>query len=387
MRDRLLPPATGLLARLTNPLNVTLLTSQILCTRPLWEDHLDVAASRRIFSVFYTASTEVARGNDISSENLARGLQPALQIEDWIKALVQGADEKSPRWRHVLLLGSVLLGLEGQDRQVLPHQIRRRLESALVRATNFALQEGPSAELVGINSIIFVLNHTFHLLSDFERSQIHYNELLHYLINATFFSSEGLQNSCFLGVGDKDILEVPGQKFGWHSNTPSFRLVEQILSRPLLSSFGPLSRLIAHAIENVDKPLLVLAALENLLMFSKATHVQWRQSKLSEIDKSEEAQFLDEETVSQTLPRLWQILRMALFAQVIILRAVMGRLMGDSILSSRTSMLFNFSFWDMRLQNQTLPKSLLRAFISFAICTSSLPALAKRLHHNITLSV
>lgn len=315
-------------------MNVTLLGSQLLCSRALWADDLDLAACRQIFSVFYTAATEVTS----EESTLGTGIKHGLSVEDWVKATVQGADEKSPRWRHVLLIGSILLGIEGQNRRVLSTLMRHRLESALVRATNLALHENVSKNGVEVYSIIFVLNHTFHLLSDFERAQIQYNDLLPALLNATFFSKEGLQNAYFVGAIDRDILEVPDQKFGWHPDTPSFRLIDQILSRPLLFPFGPLSRLIAHAVKNVDNPSLVLATLEDLLTFSKVIQVQWRQNKLSEIDKSEEVRFLDEQTITQTLPKLWQILQMTLFAHVIILRAVIGRLLGDPVLSSNTSL-------------------------------------------------
>lgn len=346
MPNRLLPPSTGLLAQLTNPLNVTLLGSHLLSTHALWSSHLDLTFCRQIFSVFYTAAIEVAKRDGASTSGSVYGGHNALGPDEWAKAAVQGADEKSPRWRHVLLIGAVLLGFEGRDRRTLATRIRHRLESALVMAANLVLEERRTGDQIGIYSTIFVLNNTFHLLSDYERARMKHNHLLSALISATFFSNEGLQNSFFLGLTDSDVLEVEGKKFGWHSDTPSFQLVEQIPTKPLLSSFGPLSRLIAHAVENVDAPSLVLAVLEDLLTFSKATHVQWRQNKLSEIDVSDERQLLDEETISQSLSKLWRVLRMTLFAHVIILRAILGRLLADPFLSSNSSM---FSYHNSNL--------------------------------------
>jgi hypothetical protein len=35
-----------------------------------------------------------------------------LRYEAWVKAVAEGADDKSPRWRHTLLLGGILMGFE-----------------------------------------------------------------------------------------------------------------------------------------------------------------------------------------------------------------------------------------------------------------------------------
>jgi len=65
---------------------------------------------------------------------------------------------------------------------------------------------------------------------------------------------------------------------------------------------------------------------------------QWRQNKLSEIDVSEEAEYLASEATEGTLPQLWKLLKSALFGTVIVLRAVVGRILNDPVLAADTCM-------------------------------------------------
>ena len=257
-----------------------------------------------------------------------------------MKAVVKGADENSPRWRHSLLLGGILLGFEGQDRQGLPANIKTKLESALVKATLLGLKgRHPEDKLAGYCTTM-VLNHSFELLSDFERSQIDYDLLLPILVEGTVFSPEGLEGGYFLGTIDRDIKEVSGKKFSWSAQSPTHLHVRNILSKSLMASLGPLSRLIAHSIENVRDPDLVSTVVDSLADYARTLTVQWLQNKLSEIDVSEEAEFLDEESRKTTLPVLWRLLRTSMFSFVIILRAVLGRTLNDPVLAAGRSELY-----------------------------------------------
>jgi hypothetical protein len=97
---------------------------------------------------------------------------------------------------------------------------------------------------------------------------------------------------------------------------------------------GPLSRLIAHAAENVKDPMLIQTMMDDLSSFSRALTTQWRQIRLSQIDPAEESAFFEEEALNKTLPLLWKLLKAALFATTIILRGVFTRTIGDSTLAS-----------------------------------------------------
>ncbi|KUL89928.1 hypothetical protein ZTR_02859 [Talaromyces verruculosus] len=330
----LLPTSTSFLAMLTNHLNVTLLSSQLLSSPAIWDHRVDLHTCRRILSVFNTAAIGILQ-NEASDEPRAPYTKRGLDREAWVKAVINGADEKSPRWRHVLLLGGVLLGFEGQNRQGLSHSLRSKVERALVRATGLALEENISLDGIGGYAITMVLNYTFELLSDWHRSQINYDRVLPIMIQATFFSNEGLGSAYFVGAIDREIVEGRvSKKFGWAATSATYQNVQEISSRPLIASLGPLSRLIAHAMENVTDPNIVSDGMSSINDFVRTLLVQWRQNKLSEVDPSEEAEFLDADSLKSTIPDLLRLLRSIMFSAVIILRAVLGRVLNDRVLAA-----------------------------------------------------
>lgn len=130
------------------------------------------------------------------------------------------------------------------------------------------------------------------------------------------------------------MKQVAGTKFNWPAKSASFLQLQKLASKPIIASMGPLSRLVAHAIENVRNPLLAVEVRDHLLSFTNVLLQRWQRNKLSEIDSSEEATFLTPDTLRITFPVLWQILKTAMFAIVVILRAVIGRTLIDPVLSS-----------------------------------------------------
>lgn len=366
MMISLLPTATTFLAVLTNHLNVTLLSSQLLSSPAIWDHQIDLHTCRRVLSVFNTAAIGILQ-NESSEDPRAPYARRGLSRDAWVKAVINGADEKSPRWRHVLLLGGVLLGFESQNRQGLSRNLRRKVESALVRATNLALQENPALDGFGGYAITMVLNYTFELLSDLHRDQIHYDQLLPRMIHVMFFSSEeGLGSAYFLGAVDREIVEARvSKKFVWSPTSTTYKNVKDISSRPLIASLGPLSRLIAHAMENVKDPDIVAGAMTSLNDFVRTLLVQWRQNKLSEVDPSEETEFLDAESLKVTIPDLWKLLRPIMFSAVIILRAVLGRVLNDRTLATGNGMYFVSIFVTLaRMTKTTLTGHTVAPFIA-----------------------
>lgn len=328
---RLLPTAVSLLARLSNPLNVSLLASQLLSHPILYPQPVDLTYCRRVFSLFYTAALRFVESEEEEDLPFDRS---DLSRSAWAKAVIQGADDRSPRWRHTLLLGGLLLGFNAKPERDLPHDLRKKLELALVTASNLSLAQPDEFDANSQLCTIWVLNVTFAHISDYHRSHVDYNLLLPQLIDATFFSREGLEHGYWLGVIDSDVQQTPGNKFNWSPKSPSGLKVQEIRSRNLITSLGPISRLIAHSVESVSNGRLILSALERLSEFSRNLALSWRQNKLSEVDVSEEQQYLDEATVEVMMPILLHVLRDTLFAIVISLRAVIGRVLTDAALSS-----------------------------------------------------
>lgn len=256
-----------------------------------------------------------------------------LAREDWIRAVIKGADERSPRWRHLLLLGGVLLGCERQSPQAISVALRRKLESAMTDALNLVLEEIREGSDVAINTLVLTTNYIFGLLSDTEKDRINCDRLLPLICWSLFFSVDGLHFGYFLTTMDAEILEGSDQKFNWSLKSPSFDQIQRMAKSPLVSSLGSLSRLLAHCVEHLQDVGLLGALLKDISAFTRSIGIQWRQNKLSEIDAHEEAVFLSDESLQISLPLLWQTLKSCMFCIVIILRPILGRVLEDGSVS------------------------------------------------------
>ena len=329
--------AATLLTLLSNPLNITLLTSQILTAPAVWDRPDGLWTCLRILGIFHSASTHKVQPEVVQNFPGQTTLREGTPKEEWLKAVLDGADERSPRWKHLLVIGGLLLGFESHGKQGLSPSLRRALEGALVKATNFALQEVRNGPELGEHCLALVLNHSFELLSDFERGQIDYSALLPLLIKSLYFSTGGLESGYFLGIIDADVVQVADRKFSWSAKSSTYARLQRISSRPLVSSMGPLSRLIAYAAANVTDPGLLRSLVNDLSAFTRTIIIQWRQNKLSEVDISEEVVFLTDEALRVTLPVLWKVLKTTMFATVVVLQAVMGRVLGDAVLAANNS--------------------------------------------------
>ncbi|KAJ4363573.1 hypothetical protein N0V83_009869 [Neocucurbitaria cava] len=344
---RLLGTASSLLTTLGNPHNLSLLTSHILTAPALWDRPEGVRTPLRLLSLFHSAVTTIINHHNDVRYNKAPKPQPGqiptgggLPLDDWIRAIVAGADERSQRWKHLVVLGGLLIGIGSLEEQGMDlywaSAMRKRVETALVRATNLALievRERSEADGLGGQTITLVLNHAFGCIADAERMQIDYDLLLPVLIGTAFYSNEGFQSAYFLGGLDLDVRVTQVGKLDWSALSSSYRQVEGIMNRPLVASMGPLSRLIAHSVEHVKNPWIIQTMMDDLASFSRALTTQWRQIKFSDVDPAEEAAHLEEEALHRTTPQLWNLLKSALFATTIILRGVFTRTLGDSALA------------------------------------------------------
>lgn len=304
-----------------------------------------------------------------------------LPLHEWITAVLKGVDHHSAPDHHLLAIGGLLVGLATRDSDFMSSNISYTLRSAFVKAVNLALLEAAAHDDAAHGAICLALNHAFTHLSDVDRSTLDYDRLLPVLMTSTFHSPNGLRSGCFLGAVDSDLQHVSNQLFNWPSESPSYQQIDSISKGPLIASLGPLSRLIAHAIDHVRNPWLVLSAVEDLSDFSKRLCTQWRQNKLSEIENVS----LHEEARTGTVPTLWRLLRSTLFAIVIILRSAAGRVVGDVALAAHNSKTYasrrfrSILIFQMHLIWHKL------FFTLFAVSRSSLAAWAMSRSHNILL--
>ncbi|KAF1917297.1 hypothetical protein BDU57DRAFT_586058 [Ampelomyces quisqualis] len=345
---RILGTASSLLTTLGNPHNLSLLASHLLTAPALWDRPDGVRTPLRLLSVFHAAVTTIVTHHNEVRWNKAPKLDPAqppvgggLTLDAWIRAVVAGADERSQRWKHVVVLGGLLIGIGSLEEQGMQlywaSSMKRLVQGALVRATNLALvevRERNEVDGLGGQTITLALNHAFGCLAHVERAQIDYDLLLPVLIGTAYYSSEGFQSAYFLGGLDLDVHATQTGKLDWSTRSSSYRQVQGIMNRPLVASMGPLSRLIAHSVESVKNPCIIQTMMDDLASFSRALTTQWRQIKFSDIEPSEEAAQLEEEALHQSTPQLWNLLKAALFATTIILRGVFTRTLGDKALAS-----------------------------------------------------
>lgn len=228
MFERLLGTAASLLTSLGNPHNLSLLTSHLLTAPALWDRPDGIQTSLRLVSVFHSAITTVINHHNDVRHGKAKELLPGqiptgggLSLDEWVRAVAAGADDRSQRWKHLIVLGGLLLGVGSLEQQGLDlywaSGMRKRVEGALVTATNLALvevRERHEADGLGGHTITLVLNHAFGCLSAVERGQVDYDLLLPVLIGTAFFSSEGFQSAYFLGGLDLDVV-TRGEKLDW----------------------------------------------------------------------------------------------------------------------------------------------------------------------------
>jgi hypothetical protein len=151
-----------------------------------------------------------------------------LPLDDWIRAIVVGADDRSQRWKHLVVLGGLLIGIGNLEEKGMDlywaSAMRKRVEAALVRATNLALTEvrdRSEADGLGGQTITLVLNHCFGCIADVERTHIDYDLLLPVLIATAYYSNEGFQSAYFLGGLDLDVRVTQSGKLDWSVSTCS----------------------------------------------------------------------------------------------------------------------------------------------------------------------
>lgn len=331
--SRLLGSATTLLILLTNPLNVTLLSSQLLTAPTIWYQPDGLRTPISVLGVFNSAALRIfARQTPKQRSNLS---DPSRKLakDEWTTAVVKGADDRSSRWRHLLLLGGLLLGIATAEEEHINRSMRRKVEVAIVKAVNLALREGESEDALAMKSLTVVLSHVFDLLSDDNKFDLDHDLLLPKLYHSSLFDREGLHSGFFLSTMDADVIESAAKKFDWSRKSSSYVRMQRMASGPLVSSLGSISRLVAFSTENIRNVDLLAVMIEELGAFARCLCVQWRQNKISEIDATDETTYLTDETLRTSLPLLWRILKSSMFATIIILRPLLGRVLGDARLS------------------------------------------------------
>jgi len=326
--EQIFSTTTTLLTNLSNPLNVSLLTSQLLDAPAIWNRGDGMRACYRIISIYNTAAIHVRRRELEDEKTKLPRPGGSLRTGAWTAAVIKGADSLSSRWKHLLVLSGILMGLEGGNRHSLSSGMRGTLERAVVTAANLALGgDEHEADTAPAGPLVMALNYVFPLLSESSRYSLDCDGLVPAVTKATF-GADGLQDGLFLSAIDLDVRQA-GQKFMWSDASPSFLLVRQLEQKPLVSGLGPLSKLLGFAIQNARHTHVVLQAQDDMILFTEKLLQHWRANKLSELEISEEEVFLTSETLQSTWTVLWQLLKKIMYGVVAVLQPVVARSLLD----------------------------------------------------------
>ncbi|KAJ1335108.1 hypothetical protein MN608_01843 [Microdochium nivale] len=326
--DKIYGTTTHLLANLTNPLNLSVLTSHFLTARSLWQYPDGLRTCLRVVSVYNTAAGQV-RQNVLDNLEAAPGtphIGSGLQCDEWARAVAKGADDRSSRWQHCLVLTGVLMGMEADDKRSLSRGLRTTLEQAVVAAANLALQDPIHTGLLGRGAVVLSLIYAFPLLSDHNKAGLNGNALLPAAVEA-LVGNEGFHNCDFIQAITSDIN--PSKNISWQVDSPSVARLRRVESRPLAQNMGALSRLLVFAVQTAGDAQPVLHALDQMLVLSTALVQRWRACPLSTIDPSIETAFYPPPVLSGPVSSLWQLFRRLLYTVVAVLQPIVGRTLLD----------------------------------------------------------
>ncbi|KAG7290430.1 hypothetical protein NEMBOFW57_000431 [Staphylotrichum longicolle] len=337
--DQIYGSTAALLTNLSNPLNLSLLTSQLLTAPALWGRRDGMRTCYRIISIFNTAAIHVRRNELENATAKNKGQQQraggGLSSDKWTAAVLKGADDQSGRWQHLLVFAGVLMGMESGHRHSLSRGMRNTVEGAVVTAANLALRNRAPEPPAPSAPVALALNYAFPLLSESSRAGLDCDALVPVATRA-MLGGDGLQDGIFLATIDQDVRQSD-QKFMWAVDAPSYLHLQQLEQRPLIAGLGPLSRLLAHAVQHARDSRVVLQLQDDLVSFTARLLQHWQASKLSELEISEESLFLTPETIQTTWPALWQFLKKLMYAVVAVLQAVVARSLLDRHLRNHTT--------------------------------------------------
>ncbi|KAK4662003.1 uncharacterized protein QC763_709670 [Podospora pseudopauciseta] len=319
---------TALLTNLSNPLNLSLLTSQLLIAPAIWGRPDAMRTCYRVISIFNSAAIHVRRNELENAKHKGPRAGGGLGSDAWAAAVLKGADGQSNRWQHLLVFAGVLMGMESGNRNSLSGGMRRTVERAVVTAANLALRKNEPVPQAPAGPVTLALNFTFSLLSESSRASLNCDALIPAATTA-MFGADGLEDGYFLGAVDIDVRQAV-ERFTWEPNSPSYLHITQLEKKPLVSGLGPLSRLLGYAIQNARDSQVILQLQDDLIAFTGKLFQHWQvNNKLSELEISEESIYLTPETMSGTWEGLWNFLKKVMYAIVAVSQAVVARSLLD----------------------------------------------------------
>lgn len=148
----------------------------MLIAPAIWKRPDGLGTCLQVLRTIYSASLVVARGEQGGHQSKLQHAPRSVDFEDWVLAVTRCTDAKAPRWRHLLVLGGLLLTWTGEN-QLLEHtRTRQNVAEALVEMTNLVLDESRHEnDSLSQLSVALVANYSFELLSEAQRRRINYD--------------------------------------------------------------------------------------------------------------------------------------------------------------------------------------------------------------------
>ena len=324
--DQIAGSTTTLLATLHNPLNLGVLTSQLLTSPAIWRRGDGLRAAVRVLSIYNSAALRVRQSDADRAAARHQQREAGLGCDAWTRGVVQGADARSSRWQHLLVLTGVLVGMDGAGdghRPTISRSLRSTLQDAVVTAANLALERPMQDGVVGAASLVFALSYAFPLLDEWYKAALNCDALLPLLVWAAT-ADEGFARGDFLRGIDSDLRQVGG-RLVWRPEAPSFQRLRAFEARPLMLRMGPVAVMAAFAVRHVRSPAVVVEALDGLVEFSSGLLRLWQANTLSDVDRAAEPLRISADTLQGPWPALWLLLQKALYSVILILEAVVAR--------------------------------------------------------------
>ncbi|EPS38297.1 hypothetical protein H072_8007 [Dactylellina haptotyla CBS 200.50] len=295
------------LSRLTNPLNVSLLTTQVLAAPVLWNGPDLLPACQAVFDIFR-----------LSTQERARESSRAISLTDWIEAVINGADSRVPRWKHALASGGILAAFEANDAR-LPFTTRSNLEAHLLEVVNFHFEFLTSG--IETHSCVLAISNTYRVLTEDSKYLINYPALTGAILPAMFLSSEGYQTGDFLRQIDRGI-PLPGKSSKLPAVAP-FSLKE-FLARPFIMNMGGLAKLAAISMDSSADAETINGVLSVLATYSRSLVSIWLETQLSTLPDNSVISY---DPVQTNTAQLWHVLKASLFSAVVVLESVVRALL------------------------------------------------------------
>lgn len=328
--QRILSATTTVLASLSNPRNVSLLTSQLLAAPAIWSLQADLRTSSAILDVFRTSGRTIQwrehTSHGQSSSAMLLSGSTDLGYDEWSRAVNIGIDGRSKLWQHVLVFSGMLLSLQDTLNTKSRIAQRARIEHSLVAATNAFVEHLDAETDFAIASVVLAIAHTLGVLSPAALQSLNHNALAHIIIDQVA-TTHGYEGGTFLrSIGKDDELNLGHAS--WPSKSTSH--LQAIMSKPLIATIGPISACLTHCIQRMSDLNEILHITERLHHLSKNILDDWRLVALSELGHAGELSNLN------SLPILWQVLKGFLFSTVTILQSIISRALLDSNMHKNT---------------------------------------------------